>query len=54
MFRVGQEAIEQYLEQDDWHFWVSMHQGSVTMPVFQVFHIFLLFIQRGKIEITFL
>ncbi len=35
MFRAGQEAVEQYIKHDDWHFWVSMHQGQVTMPVFQ-------------------
>lgn len=35
MFRVGQQAIEQYVKQDDWFFWVSMNQGTVSMPVFQ-------------------
>lgn len=29
------EAIEQFLNHDDWHFWVTMKQGTVTMPVFQ-------------------
>ena len=35
MFKQSQEGIEQYMKHDDWHFWVSMNQGSVSMPVFQ-------------------
>ena len=35
MFKVGREAIDQYLEKDDWHFWVNMKNGAVTMPLFQ-------------------
>ncbi|TRY73471.1 hypothetical protein TCAL_01574 [Tigriopus californicus] len=35
MFKVGQEAIDQHMRHDDWHFWVGMKQGAVTMPVFQ-------------------
>jgi mannosidase alpha-like ER degradation enhancer 2 len=35
MFKESREAIEQFLNHDDWHFWVTMKQGSVTMPVFQ-------------------
>ena len=33
--KVGREAIDQYLEKDDWHFWVNMKNGAVTMPLFQ-------------------
>ena len=35
MFKVGREALDQYLEKDDWHFWVNMKNGAVTMPLFQ-------------------
>jgi len=35
MFKVGREAVEQYLNKDDWHFWVNMKNGQVTMPLFQ-------------------
>ena len=35
MFKQSQEGIEQYMKHDDWYFWVSMNQGSVSMPVFQ-------------------
>ena len=35
MFKESREAIEQFLNHDDWHFWVTMKQGTVTMPVFQ-------------------
>ena len=35
MFRAGQSAIEQYMNHDDWYFWVAMKQGTVTLPVFQ-------------------
>lgn len=35
MFKAGQGAVEQYLMQDDWYFWASMNEGSITMPVFQ-------------------
>jgi len=35
MFNVGREAVEQYLNKDDWHFWVNMKNGQVTMPLFQ-------------------
>ncbi len=32
---MGQEAIEQYLKHDDWHFWVSMHTGQVGIRFFK-------------------
>ena len=35
MFIRSREAIEQYMNHDDWHFWVSMKGGGVTLPVFQ-------------------
>ena len=31
----SKDAIEQYMNHDDWHFWVSMKGGGVTLPVFQ-------------------
>jgi mannosidase alpha-like ER degradation enhancer 2 len=34
-FREGRAAIDKYLKRDDWHLWVSMHKGQVTLPVFQ-------------------
>ena len=35
MFVAGKESIDQYLKKDDWHFWVNMKNGQVTMPLFQ-------------------
>jgi len=35
MFKIGRESIDQYLKKDDWHFWVNMKNGQVTMPLFQ-------------------
>ena len=35
MFKIGKETIDQYLKKDDWHFWVNMKNGAVTMPLFQ-------------------
>ncbi|PNF23714.1 ER degradation-enhancing alpha-mannosidase-like protein 2 [Cryptotermes secundus] len=35
MFNEGRIAIEKYLKRDDWHLWVSMTKGQVTLPVFQ-------------------
>jgi len=35
MFNQGRAAVEEYLTKDDWHFWVSMKSGQVTMPLFQ-------------------
>ena len=35
IFKESRSAIEQYLNHDDWYFWVNMKQGGVTMPVFQ-------------------
>ena len=35
MFRLGREGVDQYLKKDDWHFWVNMKNGQVTMPLFQ-------------------
>lgn len=35
MFNEGRRAIDKYLKRDDWHVWVSMNKGQVTLPVFQ-------------------
>ncbi|XP_058445257.1 ER degradation-enhancing alpha-mannosidase-like protein 2 [Malaya genurostris] len=35
MFNEGRKAIDKYLKRDDWHVWVSMNKGQVTLPVFQ-------------------
>lgn len=35
MFNEGRVAIDKYLKRDDWHLWVSMSKGQVTLPVFQ-------------------
>ncbi|KDR16453.1 ER degradation-enhancing alpha-mannosidase-like 2, partial [Zootermopsis nevadensis] len=35
MFNEGRAAIDKYLKRDDWHLWVSMSKGQVTLPVFQ-------------------
>lgn len=35
MFNEGRKAVDKYLKKDDWHVWVSMTKGQVTLPVFQ-------------------
>ncbi|GLH09028.1 Mannosyl-oligosaccharide alpha-1,2-mannosidase IA [Gryllus bimaculatus] len=35
MFQEGRVSIDKYLKRDDWHLWVSMSKGQVTLPVFQ-------------------
>lgn len=35
MFNEGRKSIDKYLKRDDWHIWVSMNKGQVTLPVFQ-------------------
>ncbi|XP_024939801.1 ER degradation-enhancing alpha-mannosidase-like protein 2 isoform X2 [Cephus cinctus] len=35
MFREHRAAIEKYVRREDWHLWVSMTKGQVTLPVFQ-------------------
>lgn len=35
MFNEGKIAIDKYLKRDDWHVWVGMNKGQVTLPVFQ-------------------
>lgn len=35
MFIEGRKAIDKYLKREDWHVWVSMNKGQVTLPVFQ-------------------
>lgn len=35
MFNEGRAAIDKYLKKDDWHVWVSMNKGQMTLPVFQ-------------------
>lgn len=35
MFNEGRKSIDKYLKRDDWHVWVSMNKGQVTLPVFQ-------------------
>lgn len=35
IFNEGKIAIDKYLNKNDWHVWVSMTKGQVTIPVFQ-------------------
>lgn len=35
IFNEGKVAIDKYLNKNDWHVWVSMTKGQVTIPVFQ-------------------
>ncbi|KOC65029.1 ER degradation-enhancing alpha-mannosidase-like 2 [Habropoda laboriosa] len=35
IFHEHKAAIEKYIRQEDWHLWVSMTKGQVTLPVFQ-------------------
>ncbi|XP_012251429.2 ER degradation-enhancing alpha-mannosidase-like protein 2 [Athalia rosae] len=35
MFNEHKAAIEKYIKKEDWHLWVSMSKGQVTLPVFQ-------------------
>ncbi|XP_011298856.1 ER degradation-enhancing alpha-mannosidase-like protein 2 isoform X1 [Fopius arisanus] len=35
MFHEFRRAIETYVRKGDWHLWVSMNEGQVTLPVFQ-------------------
>lgn len=35
IFNEGKIAIDKYLKKNDWHVWVSMTKGQVTIPVFQ-------------------
>lgn len=35
MFLEYDKAIRNYTKYDDWYFWVQMHKGTVSMPVFQ-------------------
>lgn len=35
MFVEDKAAIDKYLKRDDWHVWVGMNKGKVTLPVFQ-------------------
>lgn len=35
MFLEGRAAIDKYLKRDDWHIWVSMSKGQLTLPIFQ-------------------
>ncbi|XP_063992173.1 ER degradation-enhancing alpha-mannosidase-like protein 2 [Diachasmimorpha longicaudata] len=35
MFHEYRRAIEIYVRREDWHLWVSMTEGQVTLPVFQ-------------------
>ncbi|XP_053984271.1 ER degradation-enhancing alpha-mannosidase-like protein 2 [Hylaeus volcanicus] len=35
IFHEHKAAIEKYVRRDDWHLWVSMTKGQVTLPVFQ-------------------
>ncbi|XP_015519937.2 ER degradation-enhancing alpha-mannosidase-like protein 2 [Neodiprion lecontei] len=35
MFNDHKAAIEKYMKKEDWHLWVSMSKGQVTLPVFQ-------------------
>lgn len=35
IFQEHKNAIEKYIRREDWHLWVSMNEGQVTLPVFQ-------------------
>lgn len=35
IFQEHRNAIEKYIRREDWHLWVSMTKGQVTLPVFQ-------------------
>lgn len=35
IFNKHAESIDRYIRKDDWHFWVSMNKGAVSLPVFQ-------------------
>lgn len=35
MFQEHRRVIEKYIRREDWHLWVSMTKGQVTLPVFQ-------------------
>ncbi|XP_043269051.1 ER degradation-enhancing alpha-mannosidase-like protein 2 [Venturia canescens] len=35
IFHEHKTAIEKYIRREDWHLWVSMNEGQVTLPVFQ-------------------
>ncbi|XP_044728045.1 ER degradation-enhancing alpha-mannosidase-like protein 2 [Chrysoperla carnea] len=35
MFNEARKPIDKYMTRDDWHMWVSMSKGQVTLPVFQ-------------------
>lgn len=35
IFQEHRRAIEKYVRREDWHLWVSMTKGQVTLPVFQ-------------------
>jgi mannosidase alpha-like ER degradation enhancer 2 len=35
MFHEHKAAIEKYIRKEDWHLWVSMTKGQITLPVFQ-------------------
>lgn len=35
MFEEARQAIDRYMRHEDWHMWVSMSRGQVTLPVFQ-------------------
>lgn len=35
IFHESKAAIDKYIVKNDWHVWVSMTKGQVTLPVFQ-------------------
>ena len=35
IFHEHKAAVEKYIRREDWHLWVSMTKGQVTLPVFQ-------------------
>lgn len=35
IFYESKAAIDKHLMKNDWHVWVSMTKGQVTLPVFQ-------------------
>jgi len=34
-FQESRAAVDRHLKRDDWHLWVTMTKGQVTLPVFQ-------------------
>ena len=35
IFKSARATIDSLIRHDDWHLWVTMNRGHVTMPIFQ-------------------